>query len=170
MWFIFVLGAICLGSLAIGAYSLAPWLPCFERDLPRVFALANLKAGEQFYDLGSGDGRLVRYAAKKYGAKATGIEIGFPLYVWSVLIQLFQRLPAVTYRLSNFFIISLKDADVVYIFGRPGKLGKKITEKLCQELRPGSRVISYTFPLEGKTPFRTDKPRNQDLSLYLYLF
>ncbi len=170
MWFIFVLGGICLFTLALGGYSLAPWLPIFKRDLPRVFTLANLKPGERFYDLGSGDGRLVRYAAKKYGSRATGIEIALPLYVWSSAVQLLQRIPGVSYRFESLFSTPLHDAAVVYVFGRPGKLGKKITDKLTAELRPGARVISYTFPLEGKEPVVVDKPTDKDLSMYLYNF
>ncbi len=170
MWFIFVLGAVCLLTLALGGYSLAPWLPIFKRDMLRALTLANLKAGERFYDLGSGDGRLVRLAAKQYGALATGIEIALPLYVWSRALQIVQRIPGVNYRLNSFFNTPLQDADVVYVFGRPGKLGKKITDKLTKELRSGARVVSYTFPLEGKVPLHIDKPTEKDLSIYLYQF
>ena len=41
----------------------------------RMLRLGNLKHGEKMFDLGSGDGRIVILAAKKFGADATGIEI-----------------------------------------------------------------------------------------------
>ncbi len=170
MWLIFLLGTACLITAAVGAYSLAPWLPSFERDLTRVFALAALKKGERFYDLGSGDGRLVRYAARNFGALSQGIEIALPLYLWSVVVQAWQAIPGVSYRCRNLFGTNLSDADVVYIFGRPGKLGQRIAHKFTAELKPGTRVISYAFPLEGRTATHVDKPTSRDLSIYFYRF
>ncbi len=38
-------------------------------------SLAQVKKGDVVYDLGSGDGRIVVTAAKKYGVKAIGFEI-----------------------------------------------------------------------------------------------
>jgi cyclopropane fatty-acyl-phospholipid synthase-like methyltransferase len=38
----------------------------------RVLELAEVKKGGVVYDLGSGDGRIVITAAKKYGARAVG--------------------------------------------------------------------------------------------------
>src|SRR5215813_12263696 len=42
----------------------------------RMLELAEVKKGDIVYDLGSGDGRIVIRAAKKYGARGIGIEAG----------------------------------------------------------------------------------------------
>ncbi len=40
-----------------------------------MLEMAEVKKGDVVYDLGSGDGRIVIRAAKKYGARGVGIEI-----------------------------------------------------------------------------------------------
>ena len=42
----------------------APWVPTRRRDMERILALAKIKPGEVFYDLGCGDGRLLVAAAR----------------------------------------------------------------------------------------------------------
>ncbi|HYY24868.1 MAG TPA: hypothetical protein VE689_05195, partial [Candidatus Udaeobacter sp.] len=53
----------------------APFDPTPQEVVDRMLALAAVKEGDVVYDLGSGDGRIVITAAKKYGVKAVGFEI-----------------------------------------------------------------------------------------------
>src|SRR5690349_3664102 len=59
----------------VRAQSLAPYVPTPMLVVERMLRLGNLKAGEKMFDLGSGDGRIVIAAAKKYKADATGVEL-----------------------------------------------------------------------------------------------
>src|ERR1700685_239284 len=54
---------------------LAPYYPTPESIVERMLDLVQLKAGEKMFDLGSGDGRIVIMAARKYRALATGVEL-----------------------------------------------------------------------------------------------
>src|SRR5271157_5794466 len=54
---------------------LAPYYPTPETIVERMLDLGGLKAGEKMFDLGSGDGRIVIMAARKYRADATGVEL-----------------------------------------------------------------------------------------------
>src|SRR5665213_2933351 len=54
---------------------LAPYYPTPETIVERMLDLGELKAGEKMFDLGSGDGRIVIMAARKYHADATGVEL-----------------------------------------------------------------------------------------------
>ena len=40
-----------------------------------MLEMAQVKSGDVIYDLGSGDGRIIIRAAKRYGVKGVGIEI-----------------------------------------------------------------------------------------------
>ena len=51
---------------------LAPYYPTPESVVEKMLTFGGLKAGEKFFDLGSGDGRVVVMAAQKFGADATG--------------------------------------------------------------------------------------------------
>ena len=57
------------------ANSLAPYVVSPQQIVDRMLELANLRAGETLYDLGSGDGRILVTAAVRYKAKAVGVEI-----------------------------------------------------------------------------------------------
>ncbi len=58
-----------------GSDNLAPYLPSPQLVVERMLEAAQVKSGETVYDLGSGDGRIVITAARKYGANAVGVEI-----------------------------------------------------------------------------------------------
>ncbi|MGE5818315.1 MAG: SAM-dependent methyltransferase, partial [Deltaproteobacteria bacterium] len=54
---------------------IVPYVPTPQEVVERMLELAQVKKGDVVYDLGSGDGRIVITAAKKYGVKAIGFEI-----------------------------------------------------------------------------------------------
>src|ERR671910_2980844 len=51
------------------------YVPTPHEVVDDMLRLANVRKGDVLYDLGSGDGRIAITAAKKYGIKATGIDI-----------------------------------------------------------------------------------------------
>jgi predicted RNA methylase len=54
---------------------IVPYVPTPQEVVDRMLELAQIKKGDLVYDLGSGDGRIVVTAAKKYGVRAVGYEI-----------------------------------------------------------------------------------------------
>ena len=52
-----------------------PFVPTPIEVIDKMLELAEVKKGDVVYDLGSGDGRIVIRAAKKYGVRAVGIEM-----------------------------------------------------------------------------------------------
>lgn len=158
----------CLTTIAIASLSLAPWVPTRKRDLKRICALADLKPDKVFYDLGCGDGRLVVYANKHYGVKAVGIELALPLFVVCKIRQLLNRQKKIKFKFKNLFRENLSNADIIYVFAYKERLTGKLKQKLEKELKPGTQVISYTFPIEGWRPEIISKPNEKDLSIYLY--
>lgn len=108
--------------------------------------MSRIKPGERVVDLGAGDGRLV-FAAAKAGAKATGYEISWPVYLASRATQFFGRHGGRLVR-RNIFDVSLKHTGVVLCYLLPETM-QKLKAKLEQELPIHARVISHAFPVPG---------------------
>ncbi len=66
---------IASGYSAARAIDEIPFVPTPMEVVDRMLEMAEVKKGDLVYDLGSGDGRIVIRAAKKYGARGVGIEM-----------------------------------------------------------------------------------------------
>jgi SAM-dependent methyltransferase len=153
--FLLVLGIVfvALFASALAGLSFAPWVPSRRRDYERALALSELRSREVLYDLGCGDGRFLFFAASRISVCAKGIELVFPL-VWLAKFRAlrFAGPGTVGVRWGDFFGVNVSDADVVFLFGMPKMLAGKVRMKLVRELRPGARIVSYYFPLDGLVP------------------
>lgn len=156
-----LLGGIIVGVLfvfAVTALTGAPYVPTKPRDVARVFdILYPLSKRDVLVDIGSGDGMVVREAARR-GARAVGLEINPFLVGIAKLLSL--RQPRVTIRLANFWTTKLPDTTtVVYTFGESRDI-KKMAQKVQDEAtRLGHTIalISYAFEVPGLMPTkRTD--------------
>ncbi len=157
-----------LATISLGAISLAPWVPTRKKDFKRICELAKLKKGEKLYELGCGDARLLFYAEKNYKIEGVGYEIALPVYLLAKIKSLFLK-TNIEIKLKSFFNNNLGKADVVYVFGVSKTLSEKIKQKFKKDLKQGTRIISYSFPIKGWTPKIISKPTNKDLSIYLYV-
>lgn len=169
MLLLYIVLFLLLASFALAAASLAPWVPAWKKDLSRIMALAQLKPGDVFYDLGCGDGRVVLYAAKHFPVQAIGVELALPMIAVCWARKLFSRRKNLHFHWRNLFAEDLSTADVVYVYGLPEKLGGKLKKKLERELQPGSRVITMAFPIKGWKEDIRDKPNPKTIAIYRYL-
>lgn len=131
---------------------LAPFDPTPEEIVERLLALAAVKREDVLYDLGSGDGRILIAAAKIYGIKAVGFEIDpglVKLARENVRKERIEEL--VEIRQQDFLTADLSAASIVTLhLSNDGNLAVK--PKLMRELKPGARVVSYTFDMGDWAP------------------
>lgn len=160
---------ICSANIVFSVLSFAPWLPSRRRDLSRIFKLADLKPGQIFYDLGCGDGKVVLFAADHFKALIIGLEISLPFYLICQLRKFFRQRSNLIFKFKNLFKEDLSAADVVYFFGIPEKINRRLVSKLKKELKPGAKIISYSFKLNDWTAKIIDRPTKNDLPIYLYI-
>ena len=150
-------------SFVIPSFTGAPWVPSPNETVRKMLLLAKVKPGEEVYDLGSGDGRIVIISAKEFGAKSTGIEIDlFRAYYSKLLIRLMGLGGKARVIWSSFYGVDLSRADVVTVYLLP-QTNDKLTPKLERELRPNARVVSRTFKFDWPL-----LDSDEDAKIYVY--
>ena len=138
-----------------------PFLPTLGDKTGEAIEMLNLKAGQLLIELGSGDGRVLKAAAKK-GIRSVGYEIN-PLLALYSKITTYRYRKLVTIKLTNFWKESLKKADGIYIFGLDRYM-MKLNNKIIQECHRPLVVVSFAFRFPGR------KPTEEKGGLFLYKF
>ena len=167
--FIMLILAVFLLCLAIYRLKLGvPFLVSKNKLMETIITEEPPANGKNFYDLGSGDGWLLFYLAKKYPkVQFTGYELNPVLYIFA---RLFQHRPNLKFFRKNFFQVNLKDADYLYLYLYPGIM-EKLFSKLKNELKPGTVVFSNSFTfgdqINPERAFSSDRPLE---TLYIYKF
>ena len=152
--------------IAYAAWIGAPLVVIPKRAARRMIEAAKLKPEEVAYDLGAGTGRLMIIAKREYDRDVRGIELP-PLFWFMGRVNLMVH-GIRTKRLErgNFFKKDFCGADVCFAFLMP-KTMEKLKPKFEREMRKGSRVVSYAFPVAGWTPERIIKEEGIG-AIYLY--
>jgi SAM-dependent methyltransferase len=116
--------------------------------------LAKVGPGDVVYDLGSGDGRIVITAARERGARGVGIDID-PVSIWLSTAQAKESgvTGRVEFRHEDLFEARIDDATVVTLYLLPA-LNVKLRPKLLADLKPGTRIVSYTWDMGDWLPER----------------
>jgi Mycolic acid cyclopropane synthetase len=139
---------------------LAPFDPTPQEVVDRMLALGGIKPGDLLYDLGSGDGRVLIAAAKKYRIKAVGFEVDPGLVKLArekIKQENLEQLLEV--RHQDFMTADLSSASVVTLYlSHDGNQALK--PMLLRQLQPGARIISYTFDMGDWPPKITESYRD----------
>lgn len=126
----------------------APYVPTSKKHIDEILNKANLKKGQVFMELGSGDGRIVRRAVQVYEVKGIGVDINSLLIMLSKLLASRQHLADVTFLNKNIFKVDFSTADIIYMFLMPETI-KKLLPKMEKEIKKGALVISHGFKITG---------------------
>jgi len=132
-----------------------PFVPTPPEVVEAMLILAGLKPGDVLYDLGCGDGRIVIAAAKKYGVKATGIDID-PVRIAESNKNAAEAGLAgkVRFIQQDLFQADFKDATVVTMYLLTS-VNLRLRPKLLAELKPGTRLVSHSFEMGEWVPDKT---------------
>ena len=159
--FFFFIALFIIGLLWIlipAMYGL-PSRPTHPDRIRAALRLADLKPGDTLYDLGSGDGRVLVIAAKEFGARSVGVEIGPAQRLVSRVAALYNGVrDRVRVEAGNFYRSDVSKADVVFIYATSTEVAK-LASHLDKQMKPGSRVVSISadFPEWEPTGFDKDK-------------
>ncbi|MBI1952215.1 hypothetical protein HYS42_00645 [Candidatus Saccharibacteria bacterium] len=159
-----VLILILIITLGFGSVLLvgAPYLPTMKSTRHDALYLLDLKPGQVFVDLGSGDGRLLVLAAQR-GLKAIGYELNPLLWAYSWL-RTWRYRRQVEIKLRSFWKADLSEADGVFVFlitRHMDALAKLLAGRKGKKLL---KVVSHAFAIPGQ------KPTKKLGALFLYIY
>jgi len=134
-----------------------PFVPTPIEVIDRMLEIAEVKKGDVIYDLGSGDGRIVIRAAKKYGVRAVGIEMD------SWLLDKARKAAKaegvghlVEFRNEDALKADISRATVVTLYMLPW-FNEAMKPNFKKMLKPGTRIVAHDFSIEGWEPDKTEK-------------
>jgi len=129
-----------------------------------MLTMAEVGPDDLVYDLGCGDGRIIVTAARRYGARAVGIELDPLRFLWCQMLITFLGLRGrIRIVYGDFFKQDLSAASVVTCYLLT-VTNKKLEGKFKSELRPDTRVVSNYFIFPSLQLVSEDKEEK----LYLY--
>ena len=143
-----------------GAADESEWRPPFITTPPevveRMLQVAETRADDLVMDLGSGDGRIVIAAARKFGARAVGIELDGALVQKSrEAARAAQVADKASFVEGDVLAADISRASVITVYLLPD-LMRKLQSRFIQELAPGTRIVSHAFTMAGWAPDRSE--------------
>ena len=127
------------------------WVPTPDDVVERMLIMAQVTPNDNVWDLGAGDGKIAIMAAKKFGARATGIEYN-PDMVKHANANAEKAGVAgsgqgkAVIRHGDIFATDFSSATVITLYLLPA-LNMKLRPQILS-MRPGTRVVSHSFSME----------------------
>ena len=144
-----------------------PYVPTPTEVVEAMLNVAKVGKNDVVYDLGCGDGRIVITAAKKYGATGIGVDLN-PERIKEANQNAKDNkvTDKVSFYEGNLFDFDFSKANVLTLYLLPS-VNLKLKPKILNEMKPGSRVVSYAFDMGDWKP---DQQLNVDgRTVYLWI-
>ncbi len=132
-----------------------PFVPTPQAVVDEMLAMARVGAGDVLYDLGSGDGRIVITAARRFGTRGVGIDID-PERVREAKEDARQARVdhLVEFVQGDLFEADISWATVVTLYLLPD-VNLRLRPKLLSDLAPGTRIVSHNYDMGDWQPEST---------------
>jgi predicted RNA methylase len=121
-----------------------------------MLTLARVGPADVVFDLGSGDGRIVIDAARRFGARGVGIDID-PALIARAQANARQAgvESLVTFRVQDAMTVDVSEATVVTLYLLAAS-NVKLRPILTKTLRPGARIVAHNYPIGDWEPDMVD--------------
>jgi SAM-dependent methyltransferase len=147
------------------------YVPTPDQLVEVMLDMAKVGKNDLVYDLGSGDGRLVITAAKKYGATGVGIDIDPQRIAESNENAKKSKVEdRVRFLEQDIFGSDFHDATVVTLY-LLSELNVRLRPQLFAQLKPGTRVVSHAFMMGDWQPdeHKTIEANGQSYDAYFWV-
>jgi SAM-dependent methyltransferase len=130
------------------------WVPTPNSLLTKMLETAQVTSKDLVYDLGAGDGKIAIEAARRYGARAVGIEFDPQMAEHArenaKNAGVADKVKIIT---GDIFAEDFSQATVVTLYLLPS-LNLKLYPVLVN-MKPGTRIVSNTFTIGSWVPDKT---------------
>lgn len=127
------------------------WMPTANKIVTEMLDIAQVNSTDLVYDLGAGDGKIPIEAAKRFNARAVGIEFNPNMAALARRLALEAGVSdRVTIVTGDIFEEDFSNATVVTLYLLT-QLNIKLKPKLLA-MKPGTRVVSNTFGMGSWQP------------------
>ena len=148
------------------------YIPCNQKIVEAILELAQINCQDILYDLGSGDGRILITAAKKYGTRGIGIDIDHQRIEQAKQKALNNCVSEqLKFYNQDLFTSNFAEATVIFIYLLP-HLNLRLRPQLWKQLKPGTKIISRDFNMGDWQPLKqlklTVKEEDEEEQVTLY--
>jgi len=133
-------------SLFISVFFGSPYVPTKRDVVDKILKKIKPKKGQLFYELGCGDGLLIKKAVKQYQVYGVGIDINPFFILYLKLSSMIRGRTNPKFIHQDILKADLKNADYIYCFMMPNLL-EKLRKKFDYELKENTIVISHGFKI-----------------------
>ena len=148
------LAAVLLLAALAQAQDEVPFITSPDRVTLALLTLAGVGPADHVIDLGSGDGRIVITAARRFGASGLGVEIVPELVQRSrASAQAAGVAERVAFQEQDLFQTDLSRASVVTMYLLP-EVNLQLRPRLLA-LKPGTRIVSHDWDMGDWPPDRS---------------
>ena len=142
-----------------------PFVPTHAGDIEFIVKKLGISSRDVFYDLGSGNGKVVFLVNKLSGAKCVGFELSW----WTVLfakLKAKSRKSKVQFKNQNFFKVDWSGANYIYAYLFPPLMGR-VEQKFLVDCKPGSIAVIRDFPFPNLKPIDIyQMPKKHEIYIY----
>ena len=142
------------------------WVPTPQSLVERMLEMAKTTPQDYIVDLGSGDGRTVITAAKKYGVNALGVEFN------PDMVELSRRnaeqegvADRAKFIQGDIFQTDFSSATVLTLYLLPA-LNVKLRPTILR-MKPGTRVVSHAFSMDDWQPDQIETVEGRTAYLWI---
>lgn len=127
------------------------WVPTPDDVVERMLRMAQVTPNDYVVDLGAGDGKIAIAAAKKFGARALGIEYDPEMARHARRnVERAGVAGRARIRQGDIFATDFSEATVVTMYLLPA-LNLKLRPTILA-MRPGTRIVSHSFSMDDWEP------------------
>jgi SAM-dependent methyltransferase len=147
----------------------APYVKTPPHVIRKILDEIKINPDSIIYDLGCGDASFLIAVENRFGAQTIGFELS-PVAYYRAKHNIKRQRSKTKVFFKSFFKQNISDATVVFCFLVP-TLMKRVGDYLQTQLKPGTQVISYAFPIPQWQPSKIlDTLPNGDKASKIYIY